>query len=90
MTAGLTFQNEEEWPGDVELWIGTLDEEVLIGKPKAETKAGEKVEREGGLGKEICVVKESLFWENKIDGVTDQGPSGKKWWGMIGDGTPFY
>ena len=46
-------------PGTVELWIGTPDEEVLIGKPKAEEKSGEKLERESRFGKKLCVVKSS-------------------------------
>ena len=78
-------------PTTVELWIGTLDEEVLIGKVKQEqeNQSGEMQEREGGFGKELAVVKETLFWNHRIEGVTDVAPSGKKWWGMIHDGTSF-
>lgn len=83
----------EHMPESVELWIGTLDEEVLIG---AVAQGGEnegngvrEMKREGGWGTEIAKVKETLFWGKRIEGVTDGGGGGKKWWGMIGDGTPF-
>ncbi|KAF2115382.1 hypothetical protein BDV96DRAFT_687324 [Lophiotrema nucula] len=92
--SGLTFQNLNAMPDTVELWIGTLDEEVLIGKPKsgsADSIPGEQVEREGGWSQELCQVKETLFWGHRIEGVTDigSGVNGKKWWDMIGEGSPF-
>ena len=89
--AGLTFQHMVHMPDTVELWIGTLDEEDLIGKPKEgiEKKAGQEPEREGGWGQVLAVVKETLFWDHRIVGVTDVGPSGKKWWGMIREGESF-
>jgi len=82
-------------PTTTELWIGTLDEEVLIGVPEPDQSGkearGEKVERSGGWGKQLAHVKETLFWGHAIEGVTDEGPAarGKKWWGMIHTGESF-
>ena len=82
-------------PHSLELWIGTLDEHVLIGRPAAgqegKEEAGQKVQREGGWGETLAKVKETLFWGNVVPGVTDGGPAseGKKWWGMIGKGESF-
>lgn len=82
-------------PDTLELWIGTLDEDILIGKPVAgqegKEAAGQKVEREGGWGVILAKVKETLYWGNVVPGVTDGGAAseGKKWWGMIGKGESF-
>ena len=82
-------------PNTTELWIGTLDEDVLIGTPlphqEGREESGEKVQRQGGFGSLLVQVKDTLFWNNAIAGVTDQGPArqGKKWWGMIGKGESF-
>ncbi|KAH7371686.1 Mss4-like protein [Pyrenochaeta sp. MPI-SDFR-AT-0127] len=89
--SGLTFRNSVHMPDTVEVFVGTLDEEYLIGKVKKgeESKSGQKQEREGGYGKQLAVVQETLFWNQRIEGVTDLSPSGKKWWGMIFDGESF-
>lgn len=78
-------------PDSVELWAGTLDEEVLIGRPRAVEEGKGAGEREGGWGTQLCDVKETLFWGNAIKGVTDggAGAKGKKWWGMIEEGEAF-
>lgn len=87
---GLTFRNSVHMPDTVEVFVGTLDEEYLIGKVKKgeESKPGQRQQREGGY-RELAVVQETLFWNQRIEGVTDLSPSGKKWWGMIFDGESF-
>ncbi|PSN68116.1 hypothetical protein BS50DRAFT_491527 [Corynespora cassiicola Philippines] len=89
--SGLTFQHLKAMPDTLELWLGTLDEEVLIGEKMAEEKPGEEPHREGGWGQDLTNIQETLFWGHKIEGVTDGGPGAKakKWWGMIGQGTSF-
>lgn len=59
------------------LMVGTVDEEILVGKKvegtERETKRGLEFERTKAYGKEFCTPKISMFWENVITGVTDQG-----------------
>lgn len=59
------------------LMVGTLDEDVLVGKKiegtEKETDRGVEFEREHAWGKEFGTPKISMFWENVIKGVTDQG-----------------
>lgn len=92
---GITFRSLAHMPRTTELWIGTLDEDVLIGTPlpgQADNEAlGQKVERRGGFGALLAKVQDTLYWNNVIPSVTDQGPArrGRKWWGMIGQGESF-
>ncbi|KAI9872940.1 MAG: hypothetical protein M1830_001039 [Pleopsidium flavum] len=64
----LTWQNEKEIPGEIELLTGTVDEKWLVG-----TKDGE------GVGRELCEPRGGNFWfANAIKGVTDEVRGGKK------------
>lgn len=78
--SGLTWTSEEAMPGKVVLMTGTVDEEWIMGTRKEgeETEAGREVEWEGGYKEELCRPKISLFWENKIEGVTDFDMGQKK------------
>ena len=63
--SGLSIQNLKDIPNTVELWVETLDEDVLIGRlsiSSTSSKRGEKLERIGGWGEELCRAKGTLFW----------------------------
>ena len=65
-------------PDMLVLFMGTIDEEHLIGKKvdgsEEETELGIKFKREGGLSKDLCSMKMGhLFWNNVVAGVTDHG-----------------
>ncbi len=84
------FDKEEE----TELWIGTLDEEVLVGRKLPgsgkETSHGTEYEREGGVGEALCVEPSShTFMQNAIPGATDKR-GGLKFWRNGGEGVPGY
>lgn len=77
----LTF-NDEKTKDVVEINIGSLDEEVLIGE-KVESEAweddlGRHVPRRGGWGYELGFPNYHIFTENEVKGVTD-GFEGVKW-----------
>lgn len=77
----LTFKYENQ--NDlIEINIGAIDEEVLIGE-KTESEAwedehGRHVPRKGGWGYELGFPKYHIFAENEVKGVTD-GFDGEKW-----------
>ncbi len=63
-------------PDMVVLFLGTVDEEYLVGKKvdgsEQETELGLKFKRDGGLAKDLCSMKMGhLFWNNVIPGITD-------------------
>lgn len=68
-----------------ELYMGTIDEEVLCGKKVGEEEGGEgtgmKAKREGGIGKELFDTSRSghIWVENAIPGITDVQPGLKMW-----------
>lgn len=67
----------------VVLFMGTVDEEFLMGKKvdgsEEHTEMGLKFERQGGLSEHLCNMKMgNLFWNNIIPGVTDHDVGGPK------------
>jgi len=66
----------------IEINLGALDEEVLIGKKDEgsawEDELGRHIPRIGGWGKVLGDPRYHIFCENEIAGVTD-GFGGKKW-----------
>ena len=82
--SGLTWKIDFV-PDMLVLFIGTIDEEYLLGKKvdgsEEETDLGLKFKREGGLHKDLCSMKMGhLFQNNVIPGVTDHD---------IGEGPKF-
>jgi hypothetical protein len=75
------------------VWVGTLDEDVLIGKlvPGSAKKTEHGTERklEGGFGTSLCAKVEPNEWfENAICGATDKIP-GPKYLQEDTDGAPI-
>lgn len=73
--SSIAFGNIDK-PEQTEIHVGTLDEEVLIGRHTAASKREGKHEgdimRIGGLGKEICQAECHIYCENAIPGITDK------------------
>ena len=68
----------------IEVYLGTIDEDVLLGKKTGEESTGKygmRATREEGLGNLICSTARSrnIWWENAIPGVTDDRPGLKYW-----------
>jgi len=67
----------DEMPEDMVIFVGTIDEEFLLGKVLEETvkedKHGKKFERQGGLARELTDASSAgnLYWQNAVPGVTD-------------------
>lgn len=82
-----------EGPESTELYLGTIDEDVLLGKKTGEENTGEfgpRTVREGGFGTLLCstVRSRNIWWENAIPGVTDDRP-GLKYWREVADAVRF-
>ncbi|KAF4546096.1 uncharacterized protein LTHEOB_4748 [Lasiodiplodia theobromae] len=79
--SSLTWQTADA-PGRIEVHVGTLDEEVLIGKVVEEKDGddgyGAVRKRNGGWGKELAVARWHNYVENAVPGVTD-GVAGPKY-----------
>ncbi|EEP79812.1 predicted protein [Uncinocarpus reesii 1704] len=75
---------------ETEIYLGSLDEEVLCGRKggRKETEWGVWHERSGGLGMEICKTQRHIWIENAIPGITD-GMEGRKWLQEPPEGKPF-
>lgn len=71
--SALTFHDKKS--DRVEINIGSIDEEVLIGKKDEanawEDKYGKHVPRIGGWGYELAYPRYHIFTENEVPGVTD-------------------
>ncbi|KAH7043172.1 Mss4-like protein [Macrophomina phaseolina] len=72
---------DAERPETIEVHVGTLDEEVLIGrlvesKEEERDEYGVRQKREGGWGRELGKARWHNFVENAVPGVTDrmEGP----------------
>lgn len=68
----------------LDLYLGTIDERWLVGErvegSEKTTIHGIKVERRGGVGKELCTLSQfQLYYENAIPGVTDVVRGGHKY-----------
>jgi hypothetical protein len=64
--------NYDDHPETTEIYLGSLDEEVLCGKKVAEAEGGALSKREGSdLGYELCKSREHIWVDNVIKGVTD-------------------
>jgi hypothetical protein len=87
----LAFHDKKE-PDVVEINLGALDEEVLIGKRDEanawEDEHGTHVPRVGGWGKVLCDPRYHIYCENEIPGVTDDF-GGEKWLKDKKDGKSF-
>jgi hypothetical protein len=82
--SGLTWKIDYV-PDMVVLFMGTIDEEFLIGKKvegsEKETPLGVEFKRDGGLSKELASMNLGhLFWNNAIPGVSDH---------VVGEGALF-
>lgn len=91
--SSLTFRNEKE-PDRIHLFLGTVDEEALVGEKVAnsgqETECGVVWERRGGVGAALAMPNSGqLYWENSIPGVSDLLKSGKRYLADRGDGKPL-
>ncbi|KAI9781808.1 MAG: hypothetical protein M1835_004181 [Candelina submexicana] len=63
---------------ELALAVGTLDEKWLIGQ-----KTGDGIERKGGYGRELGTPTGGTVWfQNRIEGVTDLMGVGKRWEAM--------
>ncbi|KAF2031552.1 hypothetical protein EK21DRAFT_63202 [Setomelanomma holmii] len=87
----LAFHDKKE-PGFVEISLGALDEEVLIGKKDEanawKDKYGTHIPRIGGWGKVLGDPRYHIYCENEISGVTDAF-CGDKWLTDKKDGKSF-
>ena len=76
----MTF-NEKDRPEETNLYLGTLDEEYLIGAripgSEKETEYGSTFQRHGGLEKEAFGYGDQFYLENAITGTTDRIPGQK-------------
>ncbi|KAH7089156.1 Mss4-like protein [Paraphoma chrysanthemicola] len=89
--SALAFHDMKE-PNVVEINLGALDEEVLVGK-RDETNAwedehGTHVARIGGWGRILGTPRYHIYCENEIPGVTDTF-AGDKWLKDKKDGSSF-
>ncbi|KAF2239849.1 hypothetical protein EV356DRAFT_495652 [Viridothelium virens] len=76
----LTF-NYKDKPEETDIYLGTLDEECLIGGkvPGSEqtTEHGVKFERHGGIGGDWVGRGHQIYLENAVPGLTDRIPGSK-------------
>ena len=76
----MTF-NDKDRPEDTELYVGTVDEEFLIGTKvpgsDQETEHGVKFERHGGFERDAFVSGSRFYLENAVAGITDHIPGTK-------------
>jgi hypothetical protein len=64
--------NYDDQPETTEIYLGSLDEEVLCGKKVADAEGGALSKREGSdLGHELCKSRAHIWVDNMIKGVTD-------------------
>jgi len=81
-------------PQRIELQIGTVDEDVLLGKKADDEYHGQygscTTRKPGGLGSLLCRTERSghIWYENAIPGVTTGYP-GLKWYRERTDGEGF-
>lgn len=78
----------DERPDVVEVPVGSLDEDVLLGKvvgDDGEDEYGARRKRTGGWGRELAVPRGHNFVENAVPGVTD-GMAGPKYLTVGNDG----
>jgi hypothetical protein len=91
--SSVTFQYTEQ-PERIEICLGTVDEEVLVGKKVGQERCGKygmrTTREDGALGTLLCQTAESrnIWWENAIKNVTDDRP-GLKYWREFEDGEGF-
>ncbi|KAF4152393.1 hypothetical protein CNMCM6936_002974 [Aspergillus lentulus] len=80
--SSLLWRNEER-PEEIDLFLGTVDEEWLVGERVDSSKStGNPVgpTRKGGVGKTLGIPKDGqYYYENVITGVTDGLRGGKKY-----------
>ena len=61
---------------ETEIWIGSIDEEFLVGKKvpgsEKQTEKGVEVERAGGFGPILAKATKHNWMENAILGITDE------------------
>jgi Glutathione-dependent formaldehyde-activating enzyme len=90
--SSVTFQYTEQ-PERIEVFLGTMDEETLLGKKVGQESCGKygmRTTREEALGTLLCQTTGSrnIWWENAIKNVTDDRP-GLKYWREFEDGEGF-
>ena len=91
--SSLTF-NYLAKSGETEIYLGTVDEDILLGPKDGEETHGEQGKKTargaGALGPVLARTDRSghIWYENAIESVTDQLP-GAKWWRDSSDGKPF-
>ncbi|EAS28520.3 uncharacterized protein CIMG_09724 [Coccidioides immitis RS] len=87
--SSIAYQNTNR-AQDTEVYLGSLDEDVLCGRKGESTKTewGDWPERIGGLGVDICKTQRHIWVENAIPGLTD-GMRGQKWLKEPPEGKPF-
>ncbi|KAF2459202.1 Mss4-like protein [Lineolata rhizophorae] len=78
----------------VELHVGCLDEDDLVGRKACEERDGEhgmRAVREGGeVGRDIGQCASHIWVENAVEGYSDAGClKGKKWWKDQSKGKPM-
>ncbi|KAF2671703.1 hypothetical protein BT63DRAFT_476573 [Microthyrium microscopicum] len=91
--SSLTFTYDAD-PDSTEIHVGSIDEHILLGAKNGEEYHGEHgtkaTRKDGGIGKLLTRTDRSsnIWWENAIEGVTDDRP-GLKFWRERSDGTGF-
>jgi len=85
----LTFEYVDK-PEETEVFVGSIDEEVLCGKKVGEEgvgRYGRRAIREGGFGKELVDARRSghIWWENAVEGVGEE-LKGTRFWREREDG----
>jgi hypothetical protein len=89
----MTF-NYSEHPESTEIYLGTIDEDTLLGEKAGEeyhgTHGTKSTRKPGGLGNILARTDRSshIWFENAIDGLQDHLP-GVKYWRERTDGTGF-
>ncbi|KAH8424754.1 GFA family protein [Aspergillus melleus] len=88
--SSLIFRSEET-PDRICFFLGTVDEEALVGERVAgsdrKTEFGVVWERKGGVGKVLATPNsDQLYWENVIPEVSDLLKDGKRYMADTGDG----
>ncbi|KAI9042840.1 GFA family protein [Aspergillus affinis] len=88
--SSLIFRSEEE-PNRIHIFLGTVDEEALVGEKVAgsdrETEFGVVWERKGGVGNVLATPNSvQLYWENVIPGVSDLLKNGERLLADVKDG----